>query len=271
MENFKFWLVIIFFMSIFSCKKEIPFITPEIKSITESVYASGIVKSDRQYNIFSASSGVIKKVLVKVGDVVEKGSPIIIIQNQTAQFNAENASIYAQYNAYSKNDDKLAQIKQDIQFVRIKLSSDSLFLSRQNKLWSQGIGTKTELEQRELTYQNTKTNLESLKMKLRDTQRQLKFAEAQSKKNLQISQALLQDFTVRSEIPGRIYAISKEVGEFVGPTSQLGVIGDDKSFQIELQLDEYDIIKIKKSQEVVVKLDSYNNNVLRPLWIKLIL
>lgn len=252
-----------------SCKKEVPSIKPELKSITESVYASGIVKSSNQYNIFSSVNGVIKTILVKEGDVIRKGDPIMIIQNLTAILNAENVKLSADYNMYERNEEKLLQIQKEIEFANRKLKSDSLLMSRQNNLWAQGIGTKTEQEQRELTYLNAKTTYENLKIKYRDVKKQLKYASTQSKNNLQISKSTLSDFTIKSELNGRVYSITKEVGEMVSAQSSLGVIGDDSHFILELQLDEYDIIKIKKGQEVIVKLDSYQDSVFEAKVIKL--
>ena len=199
----------------FSCKKEISAIKPEIKSITESVYASGIVKSNDQYNIFSSINGVVKQILVKEGDFIRKGDPIMIIQNQTAMLNTENAELSAEYNTYIRNEDKLLQIQKEIELAKRKLKSDSLLMTRQNNLWAQGIGTKTEQEQRELTYQNAKTTYENLKIKYRDVNKQLKYASTQSKKNLQISKSMLSDFTIKSELTGRVYSLAKEVGEMV--------------------------------------------------------
>jgi multidrug efflux pump subunit AcrA (membrane-fusion protein) len=68
---------------------------------------------------------------------------------------------------------------------------------------------------------------------------------------------------------GRVYSITKEIGEMVSAQSSLGVIGDDSHFILELQFDEYDIIKIKKGQEVIVKLDSYQDSVFEAKVIKL--
>ncbi|MBC7884000.1 MAG: HlyD family efflux transporter periplasmic adaptor subunit [Saprospiraceae bacterium] len=252
---------LIFTCLLLSCKKEIPSIKPEIKSITESVYASGIIKSDRQYNVFPKSNGVVKEFFVNEGDILLKGAPIMSIQNQTASLNSENATLNASYFDYTRNVDKLNQIKKDIEFAKRKLKSDSLGMARQNQLWLQGIGTKTEQEQRELAFQNTRTGLENLYIKLSETQKQLKFSDKQSKINQQISNAILSDYTVKSEIDGRVYSLLKEVGEMVNTQTQLGVIGDDKTFKLELQLDEYDIIKIKKGQEVIVRLDSYSDDV----------
>ena len=65
---------------------------------------------------------------------------------------------------------------------------------------------------------------------------------------------MLSDFTIKSELTGRVYSLAKEVGEMVSSQTSLGVVGDDSHFILELQLDEYDIIKIRKDQEVIVKL-----------------
>lgn len=106
----------------------------------------------------------------------------MIIQNQTAMLNTENAELSAEYNTYIRNEDKLLQIQKEIELAKRKLKSDSLLMTRQNNLWAQGIGTKTEQEQRELTYQNAKTTYENLKIKYRDVNKQLKYASTQSKR-----------------------------------------------------------------------------------------
>ena len=44
-----------------------------MEKITESVYASGIIKSKNQYQVYAAVSGLIQQILVSEGDVVKKG------------------------------------------------------------------------------------------------------------------------------------------------------------------------------------------------------
>lgn len=80
---------------------------------------------------------------------------------------------------------------------------------------------------------------------------------------------MLSDFTIKSELTGRVYSIAKEVGEMVSSQTSLGVVGDDSHFILELQLDEYDIIKIRKDQEVIVKLDSYNDSIFEAKVVKI--
>jgi len=254
-------IIFIFIISLFSCKKKIISIKPEFKSITESVYASGIVKSLKQYNIYAGATGLIGSISINEGDLIKKGDVILKINNKAAILQADNAALSVQFNDYELNMDKATQIKKDIEIVSRKLKLDSMMMSRQKNLWEQGIGTKNDQEQKELNFFNTKANLENLKLKLKDILRQIKFASSQSKKNLEIIKSQVNEYTIKSEIDGKLYSLTKEVGEMVGPTTQLGVIGDDKSFMIELQLDEYDITSIKTGQTVIVKMDSYHDTV----------
>ena len=49
-----------------------------------------------------------------------------------------------------------------------------------------------------------------------------------------------------------VYSLSKSKGEIVGLQSAIAIIGDAKHFILEMQVDEYDIIKIKKDQLVYI-------------------
>ena len=91
--------------------------------------------------------------------------------------------------------------------------------------------------------------------------KQLKFNAQQSKNNLAISKENESDFTIRSEINGKVYSIYKETGEMVNPQTPLALVGDANSFLLELQVDEYDIAKIKEGQRVLVSMDSYKGQV----------
>lgn len=68
------------------------------------------------------------------------------------------------------------------------------------------------------------------------------------------------DFIIKSELDGVIYKINKEKGELINGQEPIAVIGTDK-FEIELNIDELDIIKIKKGQPVFVRMDSYQSQV----------
>lgn len=244
-----------------ACKKKTEKTQPVTEPISESVYASGIIKSHGQYQVFSTVSGLIQQILVKEGDVVKKGDPLFIVQNEASKLNAENAKLSADFAYSNTQGDRLNELKGAIDLARSKMLNDSILLARQRGLWAQQIGSKVELEQRELAYSSSASNFQAAVFRFNDLQKQLKFAAAQSQKLLSISKTITQDYVVRSQTDGRVYSITKEVGEIVNAQSSVAIIGDAQTFIAELQIDENDIARIKKGLRVLLSMDSYKGQV----------
>lgn len=245
---------------ILSCSNGRETITPEITSITESVYASGFIKSKNQYEVFGRSNGIIEKIFVTEGMHVKKGDSIFQLDNQNLKIATENARLASSASDYKANADKLDDAKQAIDMATKKLVSDSSLYFRQKTLWSNKIGSKVQLEQKELNFENSKAELARAKTNYDDLKRQLKLASDQSKNNLEIAKLMEDDFIVRSEVDGLVYKINKEVGEPLNGSEPAAIIGTDE-FIIELNIDEFDIVKVKKGQQVIIRMDSYKSEV----------
>lgn len=246
---------------LYGCSSEIESIHPETASITSSVYASGVVKGKNQYQAFASVSGIIEEVLVDEGDTVTIGTPIVKISNEAQRLNKENAALAASFSDFNANQGKLNDAKSQLDVATLKLRNDSVLFFRQKKLWEQNIGSKLELEQRELNYANSKAGFNSAKLRYDDLKRQLSFNAQQSQKNLMISSTLENDFVLKSKINGIVYSLAKLKGELVGPQTPIAVIGDAGDFVLEMQVDEFDIIRIKNGLTVLITLDSYKDKV----------
>lgn len=245
----------------FSCKSKVETTQPKEEPIIEAVYASGYVKSKSQYQVFPKSSGTIKKLLVGKGDVVAKGQVIANIQSEVTQLNVENAELTSAFSEYSANQNKVQEAKVNLQLAAKKMQSDSLVYVRQKRLWSEQIGTRYELEQRELQFQSAKSAYEGAYWRFKELERQLKFNAAQSKKTERISKSFLSDVDIRSDRNGKIYSLLEEEGEMVGPQAPIAIIGDANEFILLLQVDENDITRIQVGQEIQVTLESYPEKV----------
>lgn len=258
-----------FIIIFFSCKQKQEKTKPVTENITESVYAAGVIKTKNQYQVFSAVNGLIQQILVTEGDTVKKGDPLIRVLNETARLNADNAKLSADYAAVNANRDKLNELKINIDLAKSKKDNDLLLLQRQRNLWSQDIGSKNELNQKELAYKNSSNSYEASILRYNELKRQLSFSEQQSQKNLQISVSITKDFTIKSETNGKVYSILKEPGEMVNTQIPVAIIGDAEEFLVELQVDEYDIARIRTGQKIVIKLDSYKGQVFEAVVIKI--
>jgi RND family efflux transporter MFP subunit len=257
-------LVIPFSLSLLlltSCKGKQEKIKPTEEKITESVYASGVIKSKNQYQVFSTVNGLVSRVFVTEGDMVKKGDPIIRLSNTTAQLNTENARISADYSSVAANAEKLSELKINIDLAKTKMENDVSLLERQRNLWAQQIGTRNEVDQRELAWKNSVNAYEAAKLRYAELQKQLSLQEKQSQTNLQISSTVAGDYTIKSETEGRVYSILKEKGEMVSMQNPVALIGDATSFTLELQVDEYDIARVRTGQKIVLSMDSYKGQV----------
>lgn len=254
-----FPLSLLFFL-LLSCNQKDASVTPEIRDITESVYASGFVKSKNQYEVFGKYNGVIEKILVEEGAHVKKGQALFQLDNENTKIMTENARLSSIASDFKVNADKLEELENNIVLARQKLANDSSMYVRQKRLWANKIGSQVDLEQRELNYQNSKLALKNAKIRYDDLKRQLKLTSSQSKNNLQIAKLQEDDYVIRSEMDGVVYKIDKEVGELVNGQQPIAVIGSDE-FIVELTVDELDVVKIKQGQQVIIRMDSYGSEV----------
>lgn len=256
-------LIVGFTIAVFiaGCSSKRESVQPIRTAISESVYAYGIVKSKNQYEAFATVNGRVGEVLVTEGDVVKRGQPILRLVNVASQLNAENAQLAAEFADVKRHTERLNELKINIELARSKMSNDSLLLVRQQNLWKQNIGSLVEVEQRELAYRNSVTTLRAAELRYSDTKRQLILADQQSKKNLQITASAASDYTIVSEMDGLVYRLIKKKGELVTTQSPVAVIGEADHFMLELQVDEYDIARIARGQQVIVRMDSYPDSV----------
>lgn len=255
--------ILLIFASIslyFSCNEKQEAITPEVKDISESVYASGIVTSKNQYEVYPKVNGIVNKINVKEGDFVKNEALIFVLEDPTATISVDNAKLNAAINDYNANQDKLKDAKNSVALARKTLSNDSILYERQKNLWNQNIGSKVDLELKELNLEKSKAALNQAKVVYDDLKRQLNLASQQSKNNLKIAQSSVKDLEVRSAMEGIIYKINIEEGELATTATPLAVIGEE-DFIIELNVDELDIVKIEKGQKVFIRMDSYQSQI----------
>lgn len=245
-------------ITLFACgEEEGNSIFPEIGAISESVYASGVIKAVDQYEAFTSASGPVQEIFVQEGDLVEIGTPILAVYSEREKLSRENAEIARAYADMQANQSRLRDLQLAIDYAKSKMLNDSLLYQRQQNLWKQNIGTAVELEQRQLTYQNSKTAYETAILRYQDLKKEIEFNEKTASKSLAISRVLESEYVLKSKIDGRVYSLPKEKGEMVTPQVSLAVLGSADDFLLELQVDEYDIAKVKNGQQIIVSMDSY--------------
>ncbi len=244
-----------------ACQSKEETIRPHRQAITESVYASGVIVSKNQYQVFATVSGIVDEIFADEGADVEIGSPILSIANDAQQLMVDNAKLSAEFNGLNFNRGKLDEARSVVALTKSQMENDASLLERQESLWSQNVGSKVELEQRELAYKNSKTKYSSAKETLAELEKQLAYLSKQAQNNLLISNKNADDFLVKSKVKGKVYQMNLTKGEIVTPQIPIAIVGDEEKYLLEMQIDEYDIVAIKLGMPVLVVLNSYRDSV----------
>lgn len=250
-----------FILILISCGSKSVKLKPVQEPITESVYASGIVKARNQYQVYATVSGTVDTILAYEGDTVAAEQIIMLLSSSVQKLSEENARLAAGISDFEINRDKLNDAREAVEIAGAKLRNDSAVYFRQKKLYNEQVGTLAELEQKEFNFKNAVAAMKAAKTRYEDLNRQLIFNSAQSRNNLKISGTVADDYIIRSKINGVMYQVNKQKGELVTPQGPLAEIGDADDFILEMQIDEYDILKIRPGMKVLVAFDSNRNEV----------
>jgi HlyD family secretion protein len=255
-----FFISLLFFIS---CKDKLEHTKPTIGDVTESVYASGIIKSENQYTVFSTVSGILKKIDVVAGQTISSGQLLFELEDDKAKLNTENARLTYQL---SQNDnhyiqDKISEMEIKVQLARDKLLVDKSLYDRNNRIKQYNVISEVDFEKVELAYKSSQLNLQTSQKQLSQLKSQLKFDQNKNNILLQIGQKTQNDYQIKSAFSGQLFDVLVKEGTLISPQIPLAIIGQKNAFVLELEVDENDMARIKLNQPILVTLDSYKNQV----------
>lgn len=247
-----------------SCAPERESTLPQVGPITSAVYASGVVKASDQYQAFAAVNGLVTAIHVQVGDTVAQGDALFSIDDRSSSLGSQRAELAVELlreNAGSTSP-VLEQLRLAVEQARTRLQNDSALYIRQRNLWEAKVGSKAELDSRELAYTSARNAFQSAQKALAETRSRMRNELRMAENELAQRRAAQGDHTVRSLIDGRVYDVLVERGELATTQRALAIVGRADAFLLELQVDEYDIVRIAVGQRVWITMDSYKDRVL---------
>ena len=251
--------IFILFVCFISCSKKLQGIKPTFGTITESVYASGIIKAENQYTVFSTVNGVLKKINVTVGQTITDNQPLFEIENENAELNTQNALLTYQLSQENSRyiQDKIAEMQTKVQIAHDKLALDESIYSRNKRIKQYNIISEVDFEKVALAYKNSFSSYEAAKMQLGQLKLQLKNDQNKNKNTLKINQKTENDFTVKSAFSGELFDVFVKEGTLITTQMPLAIIGKKNEYLLEFDVDENDMVRVKINQNLLVTLDSY--------------
>ena len=167
-------LMMAFFVS---CqKKQSESLVVQKGTVTEGVYASGIVKATGQYTVYPTVSGTLKSIKVQAGQTVKSGQLLFVLDQEKAALATQNAMLTQQLSADNSRfvQDKISELEWKVQSSKDRLALDESIYQRSQRVHSQNILSEVDFEKTQQAYKSSKANYEMAVKQLAQYRTQLK-------------------------------------------------------------------------------------------------
>lgn len=216
----------------------------EINDITEEVSASGYVQPQTKVNITAEVNAEIISIPVIDGQKISRGD--LLIQLDTVQLQKDvEQYLYSLDESSARMEAAKAVYKQSEEEYQ-----------RQKQLFDRDLTSKTAYDNAEYTYINNKYNYEAMVNQ-----------EKQARARYEKADDNLRKTSIVSPMDGIITFIDAEVGEIAQAQTSftqgktLMTISDLSSFEVEVDVDETEIVKIKLDQKANIEVDAFMDTV----------
>lgn len=258
----KLFVTIVLFVTLESCgsKEEAQ---PVIKDIKELVFASGMLDWDDAYHLTAQTDGILTEANFEVGDKVNTGKVIAVIDNPSNRINthsAEEQLTIANENL-TENSPAIQQLEQNIRYAESKYEQDKQQAERYERLFQKQSVAKVEFENMQLAAKNSLAQLNALKKQKAELLQRAKTQQISNKNQLQNSKVTERYNQLIIPQNGMIVNKLKSTGDYVKKGDIVATIADDSKPEVVLNVDEKSIGKVKLGQLVYIQFNTDKNNV----------
>lgn len=258
----KLFIIVILFITLQSCgsKEEMQ---PIIKDIKELVFASGTLEWDDAYQLTAQTDGVLTEASFEVGDKVNAGKIIAVINNPSNQINTSSAKEQlkiANENLTEKSP-AIQQLEQNIYYAENKYAQDQLQVERYERLYQKQSIAKIELENMQLAAKNSLAQLNALKKQKTELLQRAKSQQISNENQVQNSKIIEQYNQLVIPQSGMVIHKLKSTGDYVRKGEVVATIADDRKQEVVLNVDENSIGKVKLGQLVYIRFNTDKDRV----------
>lgn len=236
--------------------------TVERNKFQEFITITGIVLPLRTVRMDATEGGKVEEKYVEDGAFVKQGQQILRLSNPDLMVNYLNqeANIISQINQIRNTS--LLMEQQSLSMKEQALQVDNLInttekrLKRNRELYKSNVIAQVELEEMEDEAVYFAARRKMLKATLRKDsayqvlqQQQMTSSLDLMQRNLTITKQSLDQLIVKAPIAGQLSGLTKELGESVARSENIGQIDDLSAFKIRVRIDEFYISRIAVAQE----------------------
>lgn len=238
------WLFIGFGSATVLVETDIARKPPSVAAANSVLDASGYVVARRQATVSSKVTGKVVEVFVEEGMRVEKDQVVAILDDTTQQ--AQLSLVRAQAES----------ARASLQEIEAQLRNARLERNRLRDLAQRNLASQSSLDAAEATYDQLAASLETGRENVKVAQR-----------NIAIAEDSLSNMTIKAPFAGMVVSKNAQPGEMISPISAGGgftrtgicTIVDTDSLEIEVDVNEAYIQRVKAGQRVTATLDAYSS------------
>lgn len=224
-------------------------------TIIEKVTASGVVQPVTEIKLSPDVAGEIIELNVEEGDYVTEGMVLVKIRPD----NLESALERAQANLNQQKANLASNIASVARSEAQLLQSKQAF-DRAEQLKKENVISDADFETAKANYDVAKKNLEAAKQSVNASEYVVKSSQAtveEAEENVRLT-------VVRAPSTGTVSKLDVEKGERVVGTQQMAGtemmrIADLTQMEVQVDVNENDIIRVKQGDQVEIDVDSYTS------------
>ena len=225
--------------------KQVSTITVRAQSYGEPstlMTAGGYIVAESEITVSSKVAGRIATLNIREGDLVHKGDIIAVLENDELRTQMEEAQA------------NLKKASLNLQYKKELYEKDVIDLKRQRELFKESLISPSQLDREEKTLVIARLELDQAKSELEV-----------SKKKMQLAKIRFEESTIRAPITGTIIDKIADVGEMLFPMktmegksgSAIATLADLRVMNVEIDINEEDIEKIKLKRPALITPDSF--------------
>jgi len=226
----------------------------QLRTITESVNASGKVFPEIEVKVSPDISGEVVNLFVEEGDRVTKGQVLAKIYADI--YSTQRDQVTASVN---QSEAQYENVKAGLSGLKTSYENTKTTYERYKKLLEDKIVSRAEFEQTEQSYRSAESGYLSAQQSIKSSQAQIQGVRAQ----LSRAEKDLARTTIVAPMDGIVSSMGVKKGERVVGTAQMAGtemmrVADMKSIEVRVDVGENDITKVKIGDTALVEVDAYN-------------
>lgn len=239
----------------------------KLRTIRETVSASGKIFPEKEVKISSDVSGEIVELFVKEGDSVKVGQVLARIDPEAYASAVERAaaSVSSSKSELARSLSSIENSRAQIEQTKAQLDNAKKIHERNIKLFKDGVISAQDFESSEANVAQLEATLKSSQASYRASEQSAKSAEynvASSEASLKEIRTSLSRTTIKSPTNGIISKLNVEKGERVVGTIQMtGTemmrIANFNSMEVQVEVSENDILRVSLGDTASIEVDAY--------------